>query len=156
MNDPAQRRNIAKSLARAGKALAFADAALAIGGTAHAVSRTYDAALHHLRALLFARGLDPRSHQGAHHLFNQPWGGSSCEGVTGTLCGATWHRPPPATHNAPIVSAMALLLVFSRNCRLRSTSSRISCWCNWNPTTASVFGIANCVPSVPAFDTVHS
>lgn len=71
MNDPAQRRNIAESLARAGQALAVADAALAIGGTADAISRTYYAALHYLRALLFARGLDPRSHQGAHHLFNQ-------------------------------------------------------------------------------------
>jgi uncharacterized protein (UPF0332 family) len=71
VNDPAQRRNIAESLARAAQALAVADAALAIGGTADAVSRTYYAALHYLRALLFARGLDPRSHQGAHHLFNQ-------------------------------------------------------------------------------------
>jgi uncharacterized protein (UPF0332 family) len=71
VNDPAQRRNIAESLARAAQALAVADAALAIGGTADAVSLTYHAALHYLRARLFARWLDPRSHPGAHHLFNQ-------------------------------------------------------------------------------------
>lgn len=34
MTDPAKRRNIADSLARAAQALAVADAALAIGGTA--------------------------------------------------------------------------------------------------------------------------
>lgn len=71
MSDPARRRNIAESLARAVQALAVAEAALAIGGTADAISRTYYAALHYLRALLFARGLDPRTHQGAQHLFNQ-------------------------------------------------------------------------------------
>jgi uncharacterized protein (UPF0332 family) len=71
VSDPARRRNIAESLARAAQALAVAEAALAIGGTADAISRTYYAALHYLRALLFARGLDPRTHQGAQHLFNQ-------------------------------------------------------------------------------------
>ena len=34
MSDPARRRNIAESLARAAQALAVAEAALAIGGTA--------------------------------------------------------------------------------------------------------------------------
>jgi uncharacterized protein (UPF0332 family) len=71
VTDPARRRNIAESLARTGQALAVAEAALAIGGTADAVSRTYYAALHYLRALLFARGFDPRTHAGAQHLFNQ-------------------------------------------------------------------------------------
>jgi uncharacterized protein (UPF0332 family) len=71
VTDPARRRNIAESLARAAQALAVAEAALAIGGTADAISRTYYAALHYLRALLFARGLDPRTHQGAQNLFNQ-------------------------------------------------------------------------------------
>ena len=71
MSDPARRRNIADSLARAVQALAVAEAALAIGGTADAISRAYYAALHFLRALLFARGLEPRTHAGAQHLFNQ-------------------------------------------------------------------------------------
>jgi uncharacterized protein (UPF0332 family) len=71
VTDPARRRNIAEALARAAQALAVADAALAIGSAADAVSRAYYGALHHLRALLFARGLEARTHAGAQHLFNQ-------------------------------------------------------------------------------------
>ena len=71
MTDPARRRNIEDALARAAQALAAADAALGVGSTADAVSRAYYAALHFLRALLFARGLDPRTHSGAQSLFNQ-------------------------------------------------------------------------------------
>ncbi|MCB9871250.1 MAG: HEPN domain-containing protein [Planctomycetes bacterium] len=71
MTDPARRRNIADALARAQQALAVADAALGIGSAADAISRAYYAALHYLRALMFARGFDPRTHAGAQHLFNQ-------------------------------------------------------------------------------------
>lgn len=71
MTDQARRRNIAESLARAHQALAVAEAALAVDSPADAISRTYYAVLHYLRALLYARGLDPRTHAGAQHLFNQ-------------------------------------------------------------------------------------
>ncbi|MCA8974178.1 MAG: HEPN domain-containing protein [Planctomycetes bacterium] len=71
MSDPARKRNIAESLARASQALGVAAAALDFGSPADAISRAYYAALHVLRALLFARGFDPRSHSGAQHLFNQ-------------------------------------------------------------------------------------
>lgn len=71
MSEPARQRNVRESLARAEQALRVAEAALAVGGSADAISRAYYACFHYLRAALFARGLEVRTHSGAQNVFNR-------------------------------------------------------------------------------------
>ncbi len=65
-----RKRNIADEVARAGEALRAAKALAGLGLNADAVSRAYYAVLHMLRAALLSRGVDPKTHAGAIHLFN--------------------------------------------------------------------------------------
>ncbi len=65
-----RRRNIADELSRSEQAMRAAEALLALGLHADAVSRGYYAAYHVLRALLFSRGVEPKTHAGAIHMFN--------------------------------------------------------------------------------------
>ena len=71
MTDENRKRNVAESLARAREAVRAAETLLAAGLHGDAVSRTYYAAFHYVRALLFARGLESRSHAGVFHLLNR-------------------------------------------------------------------------------------
>ena len=70
MTDENRRRNLALELERADQALRAAEALLGLALFSDAVSRAYYAAFHFLRALLLTRGLEPKSHRGAIHLFN--------------------------------------------------------------------------------------
>lgn len=63
MTDEAIRGNVRDELALADSALHAAEALLDLGLPADAASRTYYAALHAARALLFAVGLDVGSHR---------------------------------------------------------------------------------------------
>jgi uncharacterized protein (UPF0332 family) len=65
-----RRRNIAAEIERAEQAFKAAEALVGLSLFADAVSRAYYAAFHYLRALLLARGVEPKSHSGAIHLFN--------------------------------------------------------------------------------------
>ncbi len=65
-----RRQNIADEVARADQSIRAADALVALGLHADAVSRAYYAVFHILRALLLSRGVDPKTHAGAIHLFN--------------------------------------------------------------------------------------
>ncbi len=73
MTDENRKRNVADALARAREAGLAAEALLAAGLHRDAVSRAYYAAFHHIRALLFARGLEPRSHRGAFQLLHREY-----------------------------------------------------------------------------------
>jgi hypothetical protein len=64
-------QDVLDEIRRGEDALAAATALLDLGLHADAVSRTYYGVFHHLRALLVARGVEPRSHAGAIHLFNR-------------------------------------------------------------------------------------
>jgi uncharacterized protein (UPF0332 family) len=70
MTDTNRRQNVADELARAEQALQAARALLGLGLHADCVSRAYYAAYHVLRALLYSRGVEPKTHSGAIHLFN--------------------------------------------------------------------------------------
>jgi len=70
VTDANRRKNLAEELARAEQALAAAEALLGLGLHADSVSRSYYGVFHHLRALLLSKGLEPRTHAGAIHLFN--------------------------------------------------------------------------------------
>lgn len=59
-----------EEMSRAEEELKGADALLTAGLVRIALTRAYFAAFHAARALLFAEGLEPRSHRGALHLFN--------------------------------------------------------------------------------------
>jgi uncharacterized protein (UPF0332 family) len=63
-------QNIADELSRAEQGFRAAEALIDLGLSADAVSRAYYALFHVLRALLFHQGAEPKSHQGAVHLFN--------------------------------------------------------------------------------------
>jgi uncharacterized protein len=65
-----RRKNLADEVARAGQAMRAAEALHALGLHADAVSRAYYAVFHLLRALLLSRGVEPKTHGGAIHLFN--------------------------------------------------------------------------------------
>jgi uncharacterized protein (UPF0332 family) len=65
-----RRQNLRDELVRAAQAMRAAEALIALGLFSDAVSRAYYAVFHGLRALLLSRGLEPRSHGGAIHLFN--------------------------------------------------------------------------------------
>ena len=70
MTEENRRTNIADEIARAQQALQAAEALRSLGLNADSVSRAYYALLHILRALLLSRGVEPRTHAGALHLFN--------------------------------------------------------------------------------------
>ncbi len=70
MTDDNRRTNIRDELKRADLALRAAQALLDLGLYADSVSRAYYAVFHMLRALLLSRGIEPKTHQGAIHLFN--------------------------------------------------------------------------------------
>jgi hypothetical protein len=70
LTDENRRRNLADELARADQALRAAQALVDAGLYSDSASRAYYAAYHFLRALLFSRGLEPRTHSGAIHVFN--------------------------------------------------------------------------------------
>lgn len=70
MTEDSRRRNVADELLRGEEALAAAAALIPLKLHADSVSRSYYAVLHHLRAALFCRGLEPKTHAGALHLFN--------------------------------------------------------------------------------------
>jgi len=70
MTDENRRRNIADELVRADQGLRAATALVGLGLNADAVSRAYYAVFHLLRAALLSRGVDPKTHAGAIHLFN--------------------------------------------------------------------------------------
>jgi uncharacterized protein (UPF0332 family) len=65
-----RRRNVADEVARADEALRAARALVGLGLRADAVSRAYYAVFHLVRALLLTRGVEPRTHAGAIHLWN--------------------------------------------------------------------------------------
>jgi hypothetical protein len=62
--------NIKAELERAEQSLCAAEALLKLDLNADAVSRAYYGVFHLLRAILFSKGLEPKSHSGAIHLFN--------------------------------------------------------------------------------------
>ncbi len=70
MTDPNRRINVTDAITRANEALRGAETLIQAGLHRDAVSRAYYAAFHGLRALLFARGLEARTHAGTLHLFN--------------------------------------------------------------------------------------
>lgn len=71
MSPDSRRRNLEGELARAHAALRAATTLVPPGLYADAVSRAYYAVHHALRALLFTEGIEPKTHAGAIHLFNQ-------------------------------------------------------------------------------------
>jgi uncharacterized protein (UPF0332 family) len=70
VTDDNRRTGIAQEVARADEGLRAADALLGLGLHSDAVSRAYYAVFHWLRALLLTRGVEPKTHSGAIHLFN--------------------------------------------------------------------------------------
>jgi uncharacterized protein (UPF0332 family) len=65
-----RRRNLSDELERGAASMRAAEALLGLGLYADCVSRAYYGVFHFVRALLFSRGVEPRSHAGAIHLFN--------------------------------------------------------------------------------------
>ena len=66
-----RRRNIADEVARAEESLRAAKALLDLGLHSDSISRSYYAVFHVLRALILSRDIEPKTHAGAIHLFNQ-------------------------------------------------------------------------------------
>jgi uncharacterized protein (UPF0332 family) len=71
VTDENRKRNVAEALVRAREATRAAEALLAAGLFRDAVSRVYYAAYHYVRALLFARGLEARTHGGAFRMLHR-------------------------------------------------------------------------------------
>src|SRR5262249_54054240 len=65
-----RKRNILDEVRRAEQAMKAAEGLVALGLFNDAVSRAYYAAFHMLRAALLSRGVEPKTHAGAIHLFN--------------------------------------------------------------------------------------
>jgi uncharacterized protein (UPF0332 family) len=65
-----RRGNLQDELARGELSLRAAEALLSLGLYADSVSRSYYAVFHVIRALLFSRGIEPRSYQGAIRFLN--------------------------------------------------------------------------------------
>ena len=65
-----RKKNLADEVARSGESMRAAEALVGLGLHADAVSRAYYAAFHLLRAVLLSRGVEPKTHSGAIHLFN--------------------------------------------------------------------------------------
>lgn len=70
MTEDNREANAIDEVARGQQSLDAAAALIAAELHADAVSRAYYGAYHHIRALLYSRGLEPRSHAGALHLLN--------------------------------------------------------------------------------------
>jgi uncharacterized protein (UPF0332 family) len=70
VTDDNRRVNIQDELTRAEHSLRAAEALLPLGLHADSVSRSYYAVFHSIRALLFSRGIEPRSHEGAIRFLN--------------------------------------------------------------------------------------
>lgn len=70
MTEDNKLRNSDQEIARADQAIKAAKALAGLGLASDSVSRAYYAALHAARALLFARGLEAKSHSGVLHLLN--------------------------------------------------------------------------------------
>ena len=70
MTDDGKASAAAEELARAREELAGAEHLLQVGLPRIALARAYFAAFHACRAMLYAEGLEPRTHHGALHLFN--------------------------------------------------------------------------------------
>jgi uncharacterized protein (UPF0332 family) len=65
-----RKTNVEDELMRATQSLDAAATLRDRGLYADSISRAYYGTLHFLRALLFSRGVEPKSHAGALHLFN--------------------------------------------------------------------------------------
>ncbi len=70
MTGEGRRAATAEELDRAQEELRAAEQLLGAGLSRISLTRAYFAAFHAARALLYAEGLEPRSHHGALHLFN--------------------------------------------------------------------------------------
>lgn len=70
MNDKNKKTNIQEELDKGGEAYKEAQVLYNQGLYTGCISRAYYAAFHHALAVLLTIGLEPKSHQGAHHLFN--------------------------------------------------------------------------------------
>lgn len=70
MTEDNKKQNVADARRRADEALRAAEALRGLGFHAEAVARAYYAAFYALRALLFTRGLEAKTHAGAIHLLN--------------------------------------------------------------------------------------
>jgi uncharacterized protein (UPF0332 family) len=70
MTDPNRRAHVAHEDARAAEALRAARALVDLGLDNDAVSRAYYSVYHMVRAALFSRGAEPKTHAGMIHLFN--------------------------------------------------------------------------------------
>ena len=71
MTDSSVRANAADELRLAESALLAAEALLDLGLAPDAASRTYYAAFHAARALIYSIGMEPRSHHGVHTLLQR-------------------------------------------------------------------------------------
>lgn len=80
-----RRRNIAEEVARAEEAL------LDLGLHSDSISRAYYSVFHVLRALILSRDIEPQTHAGAIHLFNQEF----------VRTGGGAELPQPAPRGAP-------------------------------------------------------
>lgn len=69
MTDENKKKNIAAELERASQSLGASLLLSKEGFLNDAVSRLYYFVLHHVRALLLSKGLEPKSHEGALRLF---------------------------------------------------------------------------------------
>lgn len=73
MTEQNRRENARAEAALGDDALRAAEALVAAGLPNDAISRAYYAAFHYARALLLAKGLDPKSHRGVLALLSQHW-----------------------------------------------------------------------------------
>jgi len=70
MTEDNRRQNVLDELERAAQSLRAAEALAGLGLASDSVSRAFYGAHHLLRAVLFTRGLESKTHAGALHLFN--------------------------------------------------------------------------------------
>ena len=70
MNAEGRRESSCEELSLADEELYGAESLLEAGLARMSLTRTYFAAFHAARALLYASGFEPRTHGGVHHLFN--------------------------------------------------------------------------------------
>lgn len=66
-----KKENIREEIQRGDEAFDSARLLLSAGHLLDAMSRTYYAVFHYLKALLLSKGLEPKSHHAAIHLFSQ-------------------------------------------------------------------------------------
>ncbi|MEW6681317.1 MAG: HEPN domain-containing protein [Nitrospirota bacterium] len=68
-----RRQNVRLEQEAGTEALSAARALVEKGLYRSAMSRAYYALFHHVRALLYTQGLEPRTHEGLEHLFGLHW-----------------------------------------------------------------------------------